>query len=143
MPHPPGIRRWGAHRVTVVLLTVLPPAAAVMSLIDPIFLPAIVLTLFPLIAALRVELRLTDDELIFRHLIGTTRIPRSDIAFARFDYKPLGVYLDIHHHSGHVDHLQFGPKMTSSELSGDPPPPDSAAYQITQWAQTVRPPTAD
>jgi hypothetical protein len=65
------------------------------------------------------------------------------IAFAKFDYKPLGVYLDIHRRNGQVDHLRFQPKMTSTELSGDPPRPDSAAYQITEWAQALQPPEPD
>lgn len=53
---------------------------------------------------------------------------------AEFDYKPLGVYLDIHRRNGRIDHLRFQPRMTSTELTGDSPAPDSAAYQITRWA---------
>jgi hypothetical protein len=134
----PEIRRWGTHRVTLILLRLLVLAALVATAIEHLLWPTIPATLLILGGAMRYELRLTDDELILRELIGATRIPRAEIAYARFDYKPLGVYLDIHRHNGQIDHLKFAPKATSTELSGDPPPPNSAAHQITRWAQGDR-----
>ncbi|TDW22842.1 hypothetical protein [Kribbella kalugense] len=130
----PEIRRWGAHRVVLIVLRLLVLAAVVVSLIEPMLWPAIPLSLVVLLGAMRYELRLTDDELVFRELIGSHRIPRVEIEFAKFDYKPLGVYLDIHRRNGQIDHLRFQPRMTSTELTGDPATPDSAAYQITRWA---------
>ncbi|RZU24533.1 hypothetical protein EV645_0176 [Kribbella rubisoli] len=131
----PNIRRWGTHRVTLILLRLLVLAALIATAIAPMLWPTIPGTLLFLAGAMRYELRLTDDELICRELIGATRIPRTEIAYAKFDYKPFGVYLDIHRHNGQIDHLRFAPKASSTELSGDPPTPDSAAYQITRWAQ--------
>ncbi|MER7247768.1 hypothetical protein [Kribbella sp. NPDC000426] len=137
----PEIRRWGTHRVTLILLRLLVLAALIATAIAPMLWPTIPGALLFLGAAMRYELRLTDDELIFVHAIGSTRIPRTEIAYAKFDYKPFGIYLDIHRRNGQIDHLPFVPKATSTELSGDPPPPDSAAYQITRWAEAVDPPT--
>lgn len=142
MTEPPEIRRWGTHRVTLIVLRLLVLAAVVATVIEPWLWPSIPAALVLLGGAMRYELRLTDDELIFRELIGSTRIPRAEIAFAKFDYKPLGTYLDIHRRNGQVDHLRFQPKMTSTELSGDPPTPDSAAYQISLWAEAIQPPGA-
>ncbi|WP_328999310.1 hypothetical protein OHA18_33300 [Kribbella sp. NBC_00709] len=142
MTESPEIRRWGPHRVTLIVFRLLVLAALVASVIEPMLWPSIPMTLVVLGGAMRYELRLTDDELVFRELIGSLRIPRTEIAFAKFDYKPLGVYLDIHRRNGQIDHLRFQPKMTSSELTGDPPTPDSAAHQITRWAEAVRPPGA-
>jgi hypothetical protein len=108
----------------------------VLSLIHPELWPVVPITLVPFIVAMRIEVRVTADELLLRHMIGSTRIPRTDVAFARFDYKPLGTFLEIHRHDGGVALIRFAPKMTSTELSGDPPPPDSLAFQITRWAET-------
>jgi hypothetical protein len=132
----PEARRWGPHLLTRILLGIPPLAAVVVSLIVPEFWPAVPFTLAPFIVAMRIEVRLTAEELLLRHLIGSTRIPRQDVAFARFDYKPLGVFLEIHRRDGGVALIRFAPKLTSSELSGDPPPPDSLAFQITRWAET-------
>ncbi|TDW93611.1 hypothetical protein EV137_0902 [Kribbella pratensis] len=134
-----GQRRWGAHRITRIGLGIPVLAAVAATVIEPEVAPAIVVALLPFIAALRIELRLDDDEVVLRRVLSTVRIPRSDVAFARFDYKPFGVFLEIHRRSGVVELLPFSPKMTSSELSGDPPPPDSVAYQISRWAEEGRP----
>ncbi|WP_371401898.1 hypothetical protein OHA10_28800 [Kribbella sp. NBC_00662] len=138
MTQPPQIRRWGTHRLTLIAFRLLILAAIIATVIQPVLWPSIPATLLVLLLAMRYDLRLTEDELICRDLIGSTRIPRAEIAFAKFDYKPLGVYLDIHRHNGQIDHLRFQPKLTSTELTGDPPRPDSAAYQITEWAKAAR-----
>ncbi|MFD7159877.1 hypothetical protein ACFV9C_35145 [Kribbella sp. NPDC059898] len=105
----------------------------------PEFWPSIPLSLVMLAVVLREELRLTDDDLVFRTIFGTTRIPRAEIESARFDYHLVGgVYLEIHRRDGRVEKLRVSPKATSTELSGDPPAPDSAAYQITRWAADGR-----
>ena len=133
-------RRWGAHRVTRILLAVPVLAAVVATAVAPEFAPAIVPPLVLFVVALRVELRMTDDELVLRRYVDTVRIPRSDVAFAKFDYRPFGApYLEIHRRSGRVDRMPMAPKLSSTELSGDPPRPDSAAYQITRWAEAARP----
>jgi hypothetical protein len=143
MTQPPEIHRWGTHRATLIVLRLLVLAAVIATVIEPLLWPSIPAALVFLGLGMRYDLRLTDDELVCRDLIGSTRIPRAEIAFAKFDYKPMGVYLDIHRRNGQVDRLRFQPKMTSTELSGDPPTPDSAAYQITEWAQAIQPPEPD
>ncbi|GAA2832386.1 PH domain-containing protein [Kribbella solani] len=118
-------------------------AAIVTTAILPEYWPTILVALFLLVAILRVELRLTDEELIFRDVVGTRRIPRAAVKSARFDYRPPGVVvLEIHRYSGVVDRLHFSPKQSSTELSGGPPAVDSAAYQITRWAEEYQGPRA-
>ncbi|TDU91332.1 PH (Pleckstrin Homology) domain-containing protein [Kribbella voronezhensis] len=79
----------------------------------------------------------TDDELVISNPFGTRRIPRAQIAFARFEYLfPGRVRLRIHRHDGSHTDLLLSPKWTSSELSGDPAPRDSLAYKITEWARS-------
>lgn len=76
--------RYCAHRVTLNLLRLLVLAAVVASLIEPMVWPAVPLSLVVLLAAMRYELRLTEDEPVFRELNGSVRIPRAEIAFAKF-----------------------------------------------------------
>ncbi|GAA1574599.1 hypothetical protein GCM10009804_34250 [Kribbella hippodromi] len=141
MSPPSDPHHWRAGRVERTLAVVPLIAAIVTTAILPEFWPTIPLALVLLTRVWRVDLRLTDEELIFRGFVGTRRIPRADITSARFDYKPLGnIVLEIHRHSGVVDQLLFSPKLSSTELSGDPPPVDSAAYRITRWAEQYEKP---
>lgn len=130
------VRSFRAHRVVRMLLCVPPLAAVIAGFIEAGFWLAVPVAIIPLIAAIRDEVRFTKDELLIRGLVGSTRISWQDVDHARFDYKPLGVFLEIHRRDGQVVQVQRVPKTTSSELSGDPPPPDSLAYKITRWAQT-------
>ncbi|WP_427893782.1 hypothetical protein ACQHIV_12310 [Kribbella sp. GL6] len=133
-------RTWRPHRVTRIVSGLIVLATIVTTILLPEFWPTIPLSLVILAAVLREELRLTDDELVFRTILGTTRIPRAEIESARFDYHVFvgGPYLEIHRRDGRVEKLRVSPKATSTELSGDPPAPDSAAYQITRWAADGR-----
>jgi hypothetical protein len=47
--------------------------------------------------------------------------------------------MHIHLRDGTKAFAFLSPKASSTELSGDHPPPDSAAYKITRWAQAVEP----
>jgi hypothetical protein len=80
--------------------------------------------------------RLTEDELILRFLFVTTRIPRADVDFAKFEYDFPGIsMLYVHRRDGIIVKVRMDPKWTSSELTGDPAQPGSAAYEITAWAR--------
>ncbi|HWD81130.1 MAG TPA: hypothetical protein VG497_19690 [Kribbella sp.] len=115
-------------------------AAVVATAFAPEVAPAIVVALVVFVPALRVELRMTENELVLRRPVDTVRIPRADVELARFDWVPFGgTYLEIHRRSGRVDRMPMAPRWTSTELSGDPPAPDSAAYIITRWAEDGRP----
>jgi hypothetical protein len=83
-----------------------------------------------------VGVRTTKDELVLRRVFGTTRIPRADVVSAEFGWRGLHIRL----RDGRKAFSRLAPKMTSTELSGDPPAPDSAAYQITRWAQSAEQP---
>ncbi|MEV5966501.1 hypothetical protein AB0L70_32330 [Kribbella sp. NPDC051952] len=119
-----------------VLLCIPPLAAVVAGFIDAGFWLAVPVAMIPLFAAILDEVRFTKDELLIRGLFKSARLARQDVDHARFDYRPLGAFLEIYRRDGQVVRFQRVPKMTSSELSGDPPPPDSLAYKITKWAQT-------
>jgi hypothetical protein len=82
------------------------------------------------VTCLRPRVRITDNELLIRYPIGSRRIPRSHVHSAEFKSSGLTIYL----RDGNRALAFVMPKLTSTELSGDPPPIDSAAYQITQWA---------
>ena len=85
------------------------------------------------VMSFRPLVRITQDELVIRHPIGSQRISRSHVASARFIYSGLV----ISKRDGGTAFAFIGPRLTSTELSGDKPPPDSAAFQITRWAQGV------
>lgn len=78
--------------------------------------------------------RITADELVVRNVILTTRIPRAEVESAYFTY----YNLVIRKRNGDKIRSRLTPKWSSTELSGDEPPPDSPAYQITRWASTGR-----
>jgi hypothetical protein len=81
-------------------------------------------------------LETTEDELIISDPFDTRRLPRAEVDFARFEYLfPSRVQLRIYRHDGSYEHLNLSPRWNSSELSGDPPQPDSLAYKITEWAR--------
>jgi hypothetical protein len=80
---------------------------------------------------LRLGVRITGDELILRYPIGSQRIPRSEVTSANFN--SLG--LTIHKRDGTTAFGFLTAKLSSTEWSGDAPQPDSAAYQITEWAR--------
>ncbi|MDX6283543.1 MAG: hypothetical protein QOH03_4614 [Kribbellaceae bacterium] len=79
---------------------------------------------------------LTEDELLLRFLFVTVqRIPRREVDFAKFEYDAPGISrLHVHRRDGSVVKVRMNPKWTSTELSGDPAQPGSAAYEITEWA---------
>lgn len=79
---------------------------------------------------------LLEDELVLRFLWTTRRIPRADVDYAKFQYDPPGQsMLHVHRRDGIVVKVRMDPKWTSTELSGDPAQPGSAAYEITEWAR--------
>jgi hypothetical protein len=92
-------------------------------------LPPVLALALLTVALLRPRVRITDNELLIRYPIGSRRIPRSHVHSAEFTLAGLTIHL---RDGGRFAILQ--PKLSSTELSGDPPPVDSAAYQITQWA---------
>ncbi|MEV6281992.1 PH domain-containing protein [Kribbella sp. NPDC051770] len=124
-------RRWGLGPVGRTLACVPTGAAVVTTLFVPEMWALVPLAAVIAVAWIRTEIRLTDDELILRYPIGSRRVPRADVLSAEFTWSSLRVTL----RSGELVRIRFSPKLTSTELSGDPPPPDSAAYQITAWAQ--------
>jgi hypothetical protein len=79
---------------------------------------------------------LTEDVLILRFLWTTTQLPRTCVDYAKFEYDPPGqAMLHVHRRDGIVVKVPMTPKWTSTELSGDPAQPGSAAYEITEWAR--------
>ncbi|MEV6418040.1 hypothetical protein [Kribbella sp. NPDC051718] len=80
---------------------------------------------------------LTDDTLILRTwFVVRYRIPRAEVDFAKFEWDlPNISNLHVHRRDGSVVKLSMNPKWTSTELSGDPAQPGSAAYEITEWAR--------
>jgi hypothetical protein len=130
------VRSFRPHRLVRILLCIPPLAAVVAGFIDAEFWLALPVAIIPLLAAILDEVRFTTDELLIRGLFRSARLARQDVDHARFDYKPLGAFLEIYRRDGQVIRFQRVPKLTSSELSGDPPPPDSLAHKITRWAQT-------
>ncbi|MEU4395475.1 hypothetical protein [Kribbella sp. NPDC023855] len=134
--HEPVLRHWGPGRFIVTCIGVLIVAAIVAAIVvDPAIAAAIVLLLFVLVMAMVNDVKITEDELLLGHPIRTSRIARSEVDFARFEYRPLGIFLEIHLRDGRVIQVLQQPKMTSTELSGDPPQPGGAAYEITAWAR--------
>jgi hypothetical protein len=100
----------------------------------PVFLVVSYLAL----AALRSRwtVRLTQDELLIRYPIGSQRVPRPQVESAHFNYWGL----IIRKRGGGFAFAFLAPRWTSTELSsGGKPGPDSAAFQITRWAQAKRP----
>lgn len=133
---PPVLRHWGPGRFTfacfgVVIVGVIIAAVVV----EPTIAVAILPLLFMLLMAMVNDVRITEDELLLGYPISTNRIPRSEVNSAKFEYRPLGTFLEIHLHDGRVVRVMQSPKLTSTELSGDPPQADSMAYQITAWAR--------
>jgi len=133
---PPVLRQWGCSRLSYILLGSLILAAVVATIVvDPLFAVAVLmlslLTLFKGTSGLR----MTEDELITGYPLSVRRIPRADVDYAKFEWRPLAVTLDIHLRSGEVVQVSMEPRFTSTELSGDPAQPGSAAYEITQWAK--------
>ncbi|GAA1617485.1 hypothetical protein GCM10009789_84310 [Kribbella sancticallisti] len=138
----PVLRRWGRSRFIIPFVGLLLVAAVVASFFHWEFALAIV----PILALLAFDrstgVSITDTELVLHYPFSPTRIPREDVDFAVFDWGFFSgrSWLEIHRRDGTV--VRYGllqPKSTSTELSGDPPQPDSAAYQITEWARTFRP----
>jgi hypothetical protein len=82
------------------------------------------------------SVRLTANELIIRWPIGGRRIARGDVASAQF-----GLYgLHIRLRNGGTALAPLAPKWRSMMLSrSGQPGADSAAYQITRWAQSQPP----
>ncbi|TCO48395.1 hypothetical protein EV646_104213 [Kribbella antiqua] len=64
--------------------------------------------------------------------IGVRRVARGEVVSAEFLWSG---GLRIRLRDGSRLRANLSPKWSSTELSGDPPPPDSAAYVITRWAQ--------
>ena len=83
------------------------------------------------VMSLRPLVRTTQDELVIRHPLGSQRIPRSHVASAWFVYSGLV----IRKRNGGTAFAFILPRPTFTELGGDKPAPDSAACQITRWAQ--------
>jgi hypothetical protein len=82
------------------------------------------------------QYELAEDELTLRSVVQTFRIPRAEVDFAKFEYDAPGIArLHVHRRDGSVVKVPMQPKWTSSELSGDPAQPGSAAYEITEWAR--------
>ncbi|MFC0627092.1 PH domain-containing protein [Kribbella deserti] len=104
--------------------------------IDEVWPFSILLAGFPALI-LRPAVRITPTELVIRHPIGSERFPRAEVASARFNYA--GLIIRTRRGGSAIAFIL--PKWTSTELSGDEPPPDSAAYQITRWAQLADPGT--
>lgn len=133
----PVLRRWGASPYELIILG----ATAVAVIVAAIAVdPAIALGLVPvglmLSYALWFDIRITEDELIVRYPFSPTRIPRSAIDHAEFEYAFPGTsQLWIHLRDGSITKVGMTPKASSSELSGDPAQPGSAAYEITAWAR--------
>lgn len=133
----PVLRRWGVGPYELVILGVAAVAVIVAAIaVDP----AIALGLIPvglmLSFSLWFDIRITDDELIVRYPFSPTRIPRTAIDHAKFEYAFIGgSQLWIHLRDGSITKVGMLPKASSSELSGDPAPPGSAAYEITAWAR--------
>jgi hypothetical protein len=135
---------WGAGLIGRIVLCLPIVAATVWTLFNyddwpitdtwPAFLFAVLLTLAGLRS--RWSVRLTQTELLIRYPIGGLRIPRADVVSARFNWHGL----IIRKRDGGKAFAFLAPRMTSTELSsGGEPGPDSAAYQITEWAQSVQP----
>lgn len=133
---PPVLRHWGPGRFTFACIGVVIVGVIIAAIVvEPTIAVAILPLLFMVLTAMVNDVRITEDELLLGYPISTNRIPRSEVNFARFEYRPLGICLEIHLHDGRVVRVMQGPKMTSTELSGDPPRPDSMAFQITEWAR--------
>jgi hypothetical protein len=130
------VRRFRPHRLVRILLCAPPLAAVIAGFFEPGLWLALPIAMIPLVRALRDEVLVTSDELVIRTLVGSTRIRRHDVERAQYDYKPLGAFLEIHRRDGRIQRFMRTPKLTSTELSGDPPPRDSLAYQVTRWAET-------
>ncbi|WP_328328462.1 hypothetical protein OHA70_03585 [Kribbella sp. NBC_00382] len=83
------------------------------------------------------QYELSEDELTLRYwFVVRHRIPRSEVAFAKFEYDFPGIArLHVHRRDGSVVKVRMEPRWTSTELSGDPAQPGSAAYEITEWAR--------
>ena len=75
--------------------------------------------------------RITEDELVVRNVLHTTHIPRLEVETAYFTY----YNFVIRKRDGGKVRSRLAPKWSSTELSGDQPPPDSPAYRITRWAR--------
>jgi hypothetical protein len=135
--HEPVLRRWGATPYELVIVG----AGAVAMIVAAITVEAaIALGLIPLGLLLSYtlwfDIRITEDELIVRYPFSPTRIPRSAIDHAEFEYVFPGTsQLWIHLRDGSVTRVGMVPRASSSELSGDPAQPGSAAYEITAWAR--------
>jgi hypothetical protein len=100
--------------------------------------PAFLVACYLALAALRSRwsVRLTEDELLIRYPIGGQRIARADVVSANFNTWGLVV----RKRDGGFAFAFLAPKWNSTELgSGGQPGPDSAAYQITRWAQLGQP----
>ncbi|WP_433008786.1 hypothetical protein [Kribbella sp. CA-294648] len=135
MMQDPVLRHWGPGRFTFTCAGVLIVAAIVAAIVlDPAIAGSIVLLLFVLVMAMVNDVKITEDELLVGHPIRTSRFHRSEVDFAQFEYRPLGIFLEIHLRDGRVIQVLQQPKMTSTELSGGPPQPGGAAYEITAWA---------
>jgi hypothetical protein len=132
------VRTWSAHRVTRILLCLPILAAGVVTLAAWEFWPLILVAAIPLYQVSRRRVQLTDDELLLRDDLSSTRIPRSDVSFAQFQYHLLfGCTLEVHRRDGTVVSTFIMPKLSSTEWSGDPPGPDSVATHITRWANAT------
>jgi hypothetical protein len=112
-------------------LALIESEALPISKVWPFFVVLVVMT----VVIMRPAVRLTQDELVIRHPIGSERIPRAEVASAKFNY----FGLMIRGRDGGSSIAFIFPRWTSTELSGDEPQPDSAAYQITRWAQLADP----
>lgn len=133
----PVLRRWGRDWPGIVLTSVALLASIVAGIVVE---PEIALLALPIAGLLgwllTTYIELTEDELILRYPFSPTHIPRAKVDFAKFEYAFLGgSQLWIHLRDGSITKVGLTPKLTSSELSGDPAQPGSAAYEITAWAR--------
>lgn len=132
----PHLGSWGTGPIAKTFLCLPVAAAAVWTIVDnenwPISetWPALLVLALMTFTCLRPRVRVTENELLIRNPIGSRRVPRSNVRSAEF--KSIGMV--IHLRDGRKAHAFLAPKMTSTELSGGAPRPDSAAYQITRWA---------
>jgi hypothetical protein len=132
----PVLRHWGPGRWTFAIGGVFIVAVIIAAIvIETAIAVAVLLLLFVLLMATINDVKLTEDELLVGHPIRTSRFRRSEVDFARFEYRPLGIFLEIHLRDGRVIQVLQQPRMTSTELSGGPPQPGGAAYEITAWAR--------
>lgn len=131
---------WGYERLSLLVHCLPLVSLIVWIIVDREFSP--IGEMWPFVAAvglmtvglLRTGVTLTADELLIRYPVGSLRLTKDQVASARFNY----FGLVIERRDGHPSFALLAPGLTSTELSSDEPPPSSAAYQITKWAQEGR-----